>query len=315
MILTITPNPMMERTYPVQTHNPGTNQRVENPIRQVTGKGLNVSRALTDLGLESKALLPCNDFAWGFVGPIVAEEAFETIQVQGPPGFRAGFVVVTPNGKSTAYYEDGLSWNPAMVQGFLSSIEENVRGLSPGLVVLAGSLPPGAPVDLYARICAICSAAKIPVALDAVGPALTMALQEGALLAKINLDEFTETFGRTPVHDHEFADALNDLRDRYSVKACAVTAGSGAAFFAFEEGTYRAVPPEVPVRNPVGSGDSLLAGWLLAHSKGLGPEESVRSAMAAGTANAERMTVAVLDAIRVQELKGQVMIAAIDKQQ
>ncbi len=311
MILTVTPNPMMERTYPVQAHQSGMNQRVEHPIRQVTGKGMNVSRALEGLGLSSTALLPCNDFAWGFVGPIVADEAFQTIQVSGPPGFRAGFVLVNPEGQSTSYYEDGLLWDNEMTAGFLSSVQKAIRDLTPEMVVLAGSLPPGTPVDLYARICGMCRAAKVPVALDAVGPALTMALQEGALLAKVNLDEFTETFGRTPVHDHEFADALNDLRDRYGVEACAVTAGSGAAFFAFGEGTFRAIPPEVPVRNPVGSGDSLLAGWLLAHSQSLSAEESVRTAMAAGTTNAEALTVAILDATRVQELKSQVMIGLV----
>jgi len=294
-------------------HQSGINQRVESPIRQVTGKGMNVSRALEGLGVASTAILPCDDFAWGFVGPIVAEEPFDAIQVPGPPGFRAGFVVVTPKGQSTAYYEDGLPWSPEMASGFVLSIEKAVRNLTPEMVVLAGSLPPGTPVDLYAQICAICRKAGVPVALDAVGPALTLALQEGALLAKVNLEEFTETFGRTPVHDHEFVEALNDLRNRYGVEACAVTAGSGAAFFAFEEATYRAVPPEVPVRNPVGSGDSLLAGWLLAHKQGLEPEASVRMAMAAGTANAEKLTVAVLESSRVQELQDQVMIGPVTK--
>ena len=304
---------MMERTYPVAHHETGRDQRVQNPIRQVTGKGLNVSRALHTLGADTAGILPCHDFAWGFVGPIVDQEQFEVIQIPGPPGFRAGFALVEPDGQSTCYLENGLQWADETSSTFMDHISETIGNRRPELVVLAGSTPPNAPEDLYAQIARLCQKTSTPVVLDASGTSLLRALDVGVLGAKINMEEFSETFGTTFKDDDSFSTALNDLREKYKLEFFGVTAGGGSAFFSLPSRTYKATPPTIEVRNPVGCGDSLLAGLLHARGKNLPEQDMIQLAMAAGSANAENLSVATFEHERVQQLKKGVTVNAIAK--
>jgi fructose-1-phosphate kinase PfkB-like protein len=301
---------MMERTYPVAHHQTGLDQRVESPIRQVTGKGLNVSRALQALGGKTIGILPCHDFAWGFVAPIVKQEAFEVIKIPGPPGFRAGFALINPEGQSTCYLENGLSWDERTTSDFMDHVRGTIHKRNPSLVVLAGSTPPNAPGDLYAQISKDCQKTGTPVVLDAIGSSLLTALDVGVLGVKINLEEFSETFGITFENNASFSVHLNDLRKKYNLDFFGVTAGEGSAFFSFPLNTYRAVPPKVRVRNPVGCGDSLLAGLLYAQSLNFDETAAIQFAMATGTANAENLSVATFNKERVEELKGKCSVSA-----
>jgi len=311
VILTVTANPMIEHTVGVDVNRVGGRHRVRAPLAQVTGKGLNVSRALVALGCPNAAVVAAEGALAPVLSRMLGDEGIEHRLAATGSCVRAGFAVVDAAGVATTYYGKGEAGAEELERGLLEAVGAAVEELRPRAAVLAGSLPEGAGTDLYASLARALRRAGVPVVLDAVGPALVAAMSEGAEVVKVNREEFRATFGRAPRSEGDYAAALRDLRDTHGARVAAVTAGSGAAFFLVGDTVYRAIPPEVHVRNTVGSGDSLLAGWLAARYEGLASDEAVRTAMAAGAANAEQLAVAAVDAGRVRELTPKVVLTEV----
>jgi len=226
----------------------------------------------------------------------------------GPGPFRTGFVTINENGAPIAHYEQGATWSEPECTKFYKRLASVVPSLAPTTVVLAGSLPPGFSPDFFARVVRLFRSRGTPVVLDAVGDALTAGLDAGASFVKINRDEFVQTFGRVPVTPPEYAQALHQLTEERQLSGCGVTDGSGAAYFLIEGRLFCAKPPLIQVQNPVGSGDSLLAGWLHSAGLDLSLEERIRWAVAAGTANAENLAVAQICPKRVRALHKSVVL-------
>ena len=311
MILTVTANSMIEWTVGVEVHRVGGRHRVPSPLAQVTGKGINVSRALVALGCPTTAVVAGGGPMAPWASQLLQEEAIVHRLVPAADYMRAGFAVVDAAGTVTSYYARGEADEDRLAASLIEATREAAEELRPSAAVLAGSLPEGAGTDLYASLARTLREAGVRVVLDAVGPALVAALAEGAAVVKVNREEFVATFGRSPGSEGEYAAALRDLRDSHGAEVAAVTAGSGAAFFLVDDKVFRAIPPEVVARNTTGSGDSLLAGWLAARYEGLASDEAVRTAMAAGAANAEQLAVAAVDRGRVRELTPKVVLTEV----
>ncbi len=304
MVVTLTPNPMWETTFPVPAIGSTGSQRLNAGVRQLTGKGINVVRALANLGHDGLGLLPGDDKT-----PRHATDVnYEVINLGITP--RVGFVLVDPEGANNTYYEKGPTWTTDQADALVDQIKERVQQLQPDTVVLAGSLPPGLPTNIYERIAQALRPSVACLVLDAVGPALESALSARPDLVKVNRTEFIATFGKSPSSEDEYANALLDLSRNHGVSACAVTAGSGAAFFCLDGRIFRAIPAEIEVRNSVGSGDSLLAGWLA--NRDADHESLIRAAVGAGCANAEQLGVAVFEKERAEALAAQVLVTEIE---
>ncbi|NOY26534.1 MAG: hypothetical protein GXP62_11730 [Oligoflexia bacterium] len=294
MFITVTANPMVEHLFPVADPTGAHRHRPAQAWSFATGKGLNVARALKDLGEDVVAVLA--------VGGRRGREIVERVEGE---GIRSRIVAVRGEnragstlfhqGEHTTIYGPG----PVLEDGDVEALVASVRALLPArCIVLAGSVNHK---TLYPRLASL----GAPLALDFCHPCLDECMKLGnVLIAKPNLRELGYLYGVSdPVVG---AHRLHDQGARWSV----VTDGPSQAIFQ-SGGVVRCVEP-VPVRavHPVGCGDALLAGLL--HALPRGPQRAVAFAMACGAHNAARPEIASLDPAACEALARQVKMSRLE---
>lgn len=288
MFITVTANPMVEHLFPVPDLQHGNRHRPAQAWTCATGKGLNVARALHDLGEDVVAVLAVGGRRGREIVERVEGEGIRSRIVPVRGENRAG-ATLFHEGQHTTIYGPG----PTLEDGDVEALVANVRSLLPArCLVLAGSVNHP---SLYTRL----STLGVPLALDFCHPSLDECMRVGnVLVAKPNRQELGYLYGiDDPVVG---ARKLHELGARWSV----VTDGAGPAIFQSGGVTRRVQPLRVRQVHPIGSGDALLAGLL--HALPRGPEAAVAFATACGAHNASRPEVARLDPAACEALARQV---------
>ena len=301
-VVTVTCNPMLEWSFALETLTLGGRHRLPAPPGQMTGKGINVSRALRGFGVPTVALFVGTGPRCGEGARRLHEEGIRCEAVDGPSDARVGFGMVETSGRRTTVYDTGARWEPDATAAVIDRALERVRSLDPCFVVLAGSVPPGATPDIYGRMISALAADDLPCAVDASDAVLREALRAGPRCVRVNRTEVADAFGVDLGDDSTCGEVLDVWRSNHGVVEAIVSNGAGPARFLVDGALLRAEPPAVDVVNPTGSGDSMLAGWLAARYEGRSATDAVRMAVAAGTANAEAVGVACVDVPRVESL-------------
>jgi len=290
MILTLTPNPSIDRT--VQLAGPlarGEVQRVTSVVSQGGGKGVNISRAAVTAGVASIAVLPAHG-----EDPFVHELLSAGIDCRParPAGeIRVNLTITEPDGTTTKLNSPGATVTAEHLDALSRTLLN--RASSMAWVVLAGSLPPGAPADYYAGLVARLRGGPAKVAVDtSEGPlaALVDALPGAAPdLMKPNGEELASFTGRDPVtlesDPRAAAAAARTLVER-GVGSVLATLGAHGAVLVTADGAWHATPPPTSVVSTVGAGDSSLFGYVLGDLRGLPAPERLGLAVAYGSAAA-----------------------------
>jgi 1-phosphofructokinase len=277
MIVTVTSNPSVDRTYLVGTLRPGELHRARAVWSEASGKGVNVSRVLGRLGVPARTVVTAGGGEGRLLLDLLAGlDGVTAVPVSGPT--RVNVTVVVDGGEPTKVNEPGSPLSTAEADALLAAVE---RALGPARwLACCGSLPPGTDPALVARFVAAGRAARVPVAVDASGPALEVAVVHGADLLKPNRDELAELAGG-PIGSVAAAHtAAREVAGRTG-GAVLVSLGAEGALLVTVDGAWSAKgPPIVPV-NTTGAGDALLAGFLAAD--GAGPPGRLVSAVAVAT--------------------------------
>ncbi|WP_426997857.1 1-phosphofructokinase family hexose kinase [Pseudarthrobacter sp. N5] len=302
MIVTLTANPSLDRTValpgPLQR---GEVQRAISVRQESGGKGVNVSRALAASGLETVAVLPGADSDPVLAGLRDGGVPFAALAIGEP--LRTNVALTEPGGVTTKINEPGPKLNAQQQEALIGLLLERSRGAS--WVVLAGSLPPGVPADFYAtvtrRLRTINDGGDCPrIAVDSSGAPLAAAISGDASgtpdLLKPNAEELAElaaAAGFVAAYtaeeleaDPAAAAAAAVAVVRSGVGAVLATLGSKGAVLVTADGAWLATHPPVTAVSTVGAGDSSLAGYLLAASRGAAPADCLRQAVAHGAAAA-----------------------------
>ncbi len=291
MIITVTVNPSLDRTIVLDAPlRPGAVQAAVSAREDAGGKGINVARVLAAAGEETLAVLPLADD-----DPYLAALAAQHLPVRTVPvrgHCRANITVTDPAGVTTKLNLPGATPSAGELEALQAAVVEAAEGAR--WVVLAGSLPPGVPDDLYAGIIRALRSrwgqAAPRVAVDASGPALRAAVADARPdLIKPNDDELAELSGIALDAGDDAARVAAGIARALvpgRVGAVLVTLGGRGAVLVDATGAYAAEPPQTRVRSTVGAGDSSLAGYLLAESAGGGPAACVASAVRHGSAAA-----------------------------
>ncbi len=183
MIVTVTPNPSIDRTIQIDRLERGRMIRARAATSEAAGKGLNVSLALATEGVDTSAVLPlAADSATVYLRLLADAVPITAVPVQGAT--RVNVSLVEPDGTVTKVNEPGPQLGPDDVEAILAAASA-VAGS--GWIVGCGSLPPGAPVDFYARLAALGSEER-RIAVDTSGEALGAAVCAGTALVKPNTD-------------------------------------------------------------------------------------------------------------------------------
>jgi 1-phosphofructokinase len=295
VIITVTPNPSIDRTVTLGTPlTRGAVHRVTSATTEPGGKGVNVARALTLAGLDALAVLPAAD-----TDPIVAAlqasgVMFRCVPVTGV--VRTNLAITESDGTTTKLNEPGAALDDSARNALTHAVVEAAAHAS--WVVLSGSLPPGVPDDWYAEVVAILAPAACRIAVDtSERPLDALAASFGRAapdVIKPNAEELAGLVGASP-EELERAAAAGDpepvvvaarqLIDR-GANAILVTLGAAGAVLVDQTGSWMATPPPIAPRSTVGAGDSALAGYLRAEVGGAEPPQRLQMAVAYGSAAA-----------------------------
>ena len=200
----------------------------------------------------------------------------------------------------TELVENAGPISPAELESFVAAFQ----GLAPSakFAVLTGSMPKGAPANLYRRLM---ESLRCPVVLDIRGPELTEALALRPFLVKPNREELARTVGRPLANDAVLRRAMRSMHER-GAEWVVVSQGKGSLLASGRGKFFQLRPPHVVSLNPIGCGDSLAAGIAQAVARGDDPLDAIRFGMALGAENATTLLPAVFDvaraAVRVSEV-------------
>lgn len=284
-VVTITPNPSLDHTVEITVLERGEVQRTSRALVEAGGKGVNVARVLAKHGHVATAILPAGDDAQRMVSLLTPQDV-ETVTVPITGAIRTNIAVVEQDGTTTKLNEPGADLTAAEVDALLAAVEKAVESQlvgTDGWLVAAGSLPAGAPDDLYARIARIADQAGVPLAIDTSGAALTAAITSGADVLKPNLEELEELTGGDLRTVADVTAAAAALRDQ-GARDLLVSMGPHGALLLTDQGTWWAGGPALVPRSTVGAGDCTLSGYIHASRPGVDPAEKLATAVAWGRA-------------------------------
>ena len=289
MILTVTMNPSIDISYPLETLHLDTVNRVDKVSKTAGGKGLNVTRVLAEIGdpVSATGLIggSTGQFILDHLGQEIGKEFFE---IQGET---RNCIAILHEGQQTEILEKGPSVSEEEGQAFLAHFEALLPDVA--VVAISGSLPAGLPVDYYVKLVERAKKAGKPVVLDCSGVSLEKALAAPIkpTVIKPNNEELSQLLGYEVTKD---LDQLKEVLQSNLFKGIdwvIVSLGADGAFAKHGDVFYKVDIPKIEVVNPVGSGDSTVAGISAALSSGKDDAALLTHAMVLGMLNAqEKMT-------------------------
>ncbi len=280
-ICTLTPNPSVDRTLAIDVLVPGGVHRSAAATVEAGGKGINVSRALIRHGIQSLAIVPCDpEVDPGFLDLLrKAEVPFKAIATPGP--VRSNISLIEADGRTTKINEPGAGVSDDVVQRVLDACGRIANGFT--WLAGCGSLPPGMDSDFYARLGDRVDE-TVKIAVDTSGPGLRQLLGGRCTVVKPNRRELEEMLDVTV---RTIGDVVSVSRDVVAdgsgpggrgPQNMLVSLGSDGALLITPDLVVHGSLTSAEVRNTVGAGDSLLAGFLAgaqavsSSSTGFGPE-------------------------------------------
>ncbi|MFE6836796.1 1-phosphofructokinase [Streptomyces sp. NPDC057705] len=278
MILTVTPNPSLDRTYEVPSLDRGRVLRATVDRVDPGGKGVNVSRAVAAAGGRTTAVVPLGGAAGILLAELLGAHGVDVTAVSIAGQTRSNIAVAEPDGTLTKVNAPGPELSPEEAGLLLETV---AAGAADAVwVACCGSLPRGLGPGWYADLVTRARAAGARTALDTSGPALAAALTARPEVVKPNASELATAVGRPLSTLADVVKAAEELRALGAGAVLASLGGDGQLLVS-AEGTYYGTAPAPSVRSTVGAGDAALAGFLLAG--GAGPD-ALASALAHGAA-------------------------------
>lgn len=306
MIATVTLNPAVDRTLWVQGLKVGDTNRVRQSDMDPGGKGINLSLVLREFGMETVALGFLGGNTGRFVQTYLESRGVATafVQVQGET--RINIAVQDGTGAPpTTFHEPG----PEVTVEDLRQLGERIRQVLPqcALITFGGSLPPGAPNDVYATLINYCQQNGVKAALDADGVPMAAGLEAKPYLVKPNRAEAERLLGRALRSTEDAAAGAVELVQR-GVGVAIISLGVKGAVAADSNEVWHASPPVIQSKSTVGSGDSLLAGVVCALTKGANLGEALRLGVAAGAATAASPGADLCTRAQIEQMHPQIRL-------
>jgi len=313
VILTVTLNVALDRTVAVPRMRLGHRHRAVESRRAPGGKGVNVARALKQLGQPVIA----TGLAGGATGArirelLTAEEVLHDFtEVAGDSRTNISIVDPTSGGQSEIN-ERGPEVSSEELRRFLARLRYLAAGAN--YCVVAGSLPPGAPADVYAELISTLRELGVPVLLDSDGEPMKAGLRAQPAVVAPNTAEAEEAVGYEFGDAEDLTNGLRSLLEMGAGEACVTTAegcvaiaGSGPSRRQYEA----TIDPLEPVSS-VGSGDAFLAGLAASRRAGRPPAESLAFAVACGAESTQHLGAGALDPDEVERMVDRVSVRQLD---
>jgi 6-phosphofructokinase 2 len=307
-IVTLTMNPAVDESTSVPYVLPDRKLRCQAPIYEPGGGGINVARAIRKLGGDALAGFPVAGPAGALLTRLLDGEGVRHTSFPIAQWTRENLNVLEEvSGRQFRFCMPG----PTLAEREWGAVLEWVERLEPvpEHLVASGSLPPGVPVDFYARLAAMARQRGTRLVLDSSGEPLARAVEEGVYLLKPSLHELQTLTGERDLDEPQLASLAAAVVTRGWCEVLVLSLGAGGALWATAAQRERLAAPAVRVRSSVGAGDSMVAGIVLSLAYGRPLPEAVRFGVAAGAAAVMNPGTALCRREDVERLYPQVMAA------
>lgn len=309
MILTVTMNPSIDVSYPLDQLNIDTVNRIDKVSKTAGGKGLNVSRVLSQLNA------PLN--ATGVIGGKFGDYLTEQLDKDGIPhsfskiaGETRSCIAILHEGKQTEILESGPEVSKEEQAAFVEHFETLMADTD--FITISGSLPKGIGHDFYSLLIEKATKADVKVLLDTSGATLKTSIESEfkPFLIKPNETEIADLLGKEINSDAELIEALEDS-EFDGIEWVVLTLGADGAIVKHQKDYYRVEIPTINVVNPVGSGDSTIAGLAYALSEGKSPKDVIKSGMVTGMLNTQEEKTGFINVDNFDELFDKITVEKI----
>jgi 6-phosphofructokinase 2 len=281
-IITLTFSPCIDKTTTVPELIPEKKLRCSDPILQPGGGGINVARAIKKLGGEAVAVYPAGGYTGKYFNFLLENENVPAIIIGSKNETRENIIVVDES--KNQQYRFGMPGTELAEDEWQQCLHKIERSEGVEFIVASGSLPPGVPLDIYARLAMIAKRKNAKLIIDTSGEALKHAANEGVYLLKPNLGELASLVGREKINTNDIPKVSKELIDQGVAAILVISMGEKGAMLVTKEETLHVTPPAVKRKSTVGAGDSMVAGIVLALSKKLSMKDVLQYGVACGTA-------------------------------
>lgn len=282
MIYTITFNPALDYIVRVDDFNLGSVNRTSYEEIYAGGKGINVSTVLNNLEVESVAL--------GCIAGFTGDEIERRVKSK---GVRTDFIKLNNgmsriNVKLKSKEESEINGRgPYISKEELHELFSKLEAIKEGdFLVLAGSIPNILPKNIYETIMERLNGKKVKFIVDATGELLLNVLKYKPFLIKPNHHELSDLFNIEIKDDEEIIYYAKKLQEMGAENVLISRASKGAIFIKSNGEVIKSVAPKGVVKNSVGAGDSMVAGFIAGYLKNKDLEEAFKMGVATGSASA-----------------------------
>jgi len=307
VILTITPNPCVDKTVFIDALQPGAKIRSPRYTCIAGGKGCNVSRAIKAMGDDTVAM----PFVGGHTGRHVVDMLEQQDGLRCAPVWVQDMtrtittVLEEPVHRQTALFEPGSRVTPEECGKALELVEQLLPETD--LITMNGSAPDTTLDNFYHDVVQLAHVADVKTIVDAYGVIFERALKALPYMVKPNVEEAEQLLRRSITNRTEQWDAVDWFHSK-GIPLVVLSLGAEGALVSFEDTQFHIQPPAIKEVNPVGSGDALVAGFALGITQGMDLESTARQAIAMGAANAMSWDIGAFTKAEVDALLPQVQI-------
>lgn len=307
-ILTLTLNPALDISTETETVAPEHKLRCAAPRTDPGGGGVNVSRALANLGGASVPLVAAGGPVGAHLLTLLCEAGLRPVDVGAPGDTRQSLAVrELATGMQYRFVMPGPQWDDEDAERVRAAV---ALAVAPGdLLVVSGSPPPGLAADFFVTMNDRLAPRGVRVILDTSGPALAAAAGAARPFHVLRMDDDeAEALAGGPVRDVAAAAAFAaSLVARGAAQIVAVAQGASGTAVADASGRWHCAPPTVTVVSKVGAGDSFVAGFALALSRGEGVAQACALGVAAAAAAVTTPDTQLCDCAVTTALRAQVV--------
>jgi len=282
-IVTLTVNPTVDKSSAVHRVNSNKKLRCSKPKFEPGGGGVNVSRALKNLGFQSKAYLLAGGSHGAFLKSLLDREDinYEALPIEDET--RENLMVFEAS--SGNQYRFGMPGPEVQEHEWRKCLDVVFDGDGvPDYIVASGSLCPGMPEDFYKQLADLSINYKSKLIVDTSGKPLEIAFHSGVYLIKPNIGELAKISECDISNEHQMLEAAQQLIAKGKTEIVVVSMGAGGALLVTGDHHEVIRTPMVPIESRIGAGDSMVAGVVMKLAKGSSVQDAVKYGVASGAA-------------------------------
>lgn len=298
-------NPAIDRTFSVDRLAFEDRSYINSFRESAGGRGINASCVIHSFGGDTTAVFPSGGETGKRLEEFLCTCGYRIAVVPIEKPIRTNLTITDKQGLTVNLNEPG----PELSKADLARVEKAVREKLDGAtwLLLCGSLPPGAPSTLYAKLITAARNKKVKTLLHAGGESLRHGIEARPTVATPNQQEAERLLGRTLLTRTHYFDAASRLL-AMGPKSVVLSLGSRGAVGAFSDGLVEALPPRVDAVCPIGAGDALAAAYSWSMTRKANPTDALRWGVACGTASSQLPGMLFANLAQTKEIYRQVEV-------